>query len=187
MELDMQNDDVEDTKPKFIFTCQRCGRCCERDIKIYLDDIERWAKDVTINQIFPHLTVSDESMAMSLHLEREDGKCKMYDPASKECKIYNTRPIVCRAYPLMHDGSGFLLRDEECPGLNKGDMTKEALEEIRKAAVEENENEKRTAAILPMLQAIMFGEMAKKSEEAYSKLSEEEKAKLEEIFKKKES
>lgn len=177
---------MEEAKPKFIFNCQRCERCCERDISIYLNDIERWSKDGTIYQVFPSLTISAESMAVSLNLEKEDGKCKMYDPASKECKIYNSCPIVCRAYPLMHDGSGFLLRDKDCPGLNKGEMTAESLDEMRKAAIEENEDEKRTATILPMLQAILMGQMAKKSEEAYSKLSEEEKAKLEEIFKKKE-
>jgi proteasome lid subunit RPN8/RPN11 len=65
-------------------------------------------------------------------------------------------------------------------------MNKEALEEIRKAAVEEHEDEACTAAVLPMVQALLLSDMAKKSEEAYSKLSEEEKAKLEEIFKKKE-
>ena len=177
---------MEENKPKFIFTCQRCGRCCEREIKIYLNDIERWSKDGSINQVFPHLKVSGESMAFSLSLEIDDGKCRMYDPTSKECKIYNNRPQVCRAYPLMHDGNGFLLRDNECPGLNKGEMTKDALAEIRKAAVEENKDERRTAAILPMLQAILLGEMARRSEEAYSKLSEDEKAKLEEILKNRE-
>jgi Fe-S-cluster containining protein len=186
MRVEARGDDMQETKPKFIFTCQRCGRCCERDVKIYLNDIERWSKDGTVHHVFPHLTVSGESMALSLHLVREDGKCKMYDPASKDCKIYDNRPQVCRAYPLMHDGSGFLLRDKECPGLDKGEMSKEALEEIRKAAVEEHEDEARTAAVLPMVQALLLSDMAKKSEEAYSKLSEEEKAKLEEIFKKKE-
>lgn len=151
-----------------------------------MNDIERWSKDGTVYQVFPHLTVSGESLALSLHLEREDGKCRMYDPASKECKIYDNRPQVCKAYPLMHDGSGFLLRDKECPGLDKGEMSKKALEEIRKAAVEENEDEARTAVVLPMVQALLLSDMAKKSEEAYSKLSEEEKAKLEEILKKKE-
>jgi Fe-S-cluster containining protein len=180
---DMQ-DSKQDSKPKFIFTCQRCGRCCERDVKIYLNDIERWSKDGTVYQVFPHLTVSGESMALSLHLEREDGKCRMYDPASKECKIYDNRPQVCRAYPLMHDGSGFLLSDKECPGLNKGEMSKEALEEIKKAAVEEHVDEGRTAVVLPMVQVLLLSDMAKKSEEAFSRLTNEEKAKLEEILKK---
>jgi uncharacterized protein len=176
--------DMQDAKPKFIFTCQMCGQCCEREIAIYLSDIERWSKDGTIYQVFPDLTVSGESVALSLHLERADGKCKMYDPESKKCKIYDNRPLSCKAYPLRHDGTGFLLKDEDCPGLNKGEMSRETLEEIRKNAIQEHEAEVHTAAVLPTIQALLLGDMAKKSEEAYSKLTDEEKAKLEEILKK---
>lgn len=100
-ELEVQGENMEETRPKFIFTCQRCGRWCKRDINIYLNDVERWSKDGTFSRVFPMLSVSGEPMALSLHLVRENGKCKMYDLASKECTIYNNRPIVCRAYPLM--------------------------------------------------------------------------------------
>ena len=179
-----RDDDMQDAKPKFIFTCQECGKCCEREVAVYLSDIERWSKDGTIYQVFPNLIVSGESMPLSLHLEREDGKCKMFDSESKKCKIYDNRPLSCRAYPLRHDGTGFLLRDEECPGLNKGEMSRETLEEIRKDATQEHEAEVHTAAILPTIQALLLSDMAKKSEEAYSKLTDEEKAKLEEIMKK---
>jgi uncharacterized protein len=175
---------MQETKPKFIFTCQRCGKCCEQDVVIYLDDIERWSKDGTIYEIFPHLAVSGEPVASALRLKREDAKCKMYNPESKECKIYGNRPLACRAYPLKHDGNGFLLKDEECPGLNKGEMSREALEEIRKAAIEEHEAEARTAAILPIIQALLLSDIAKKSEEAYSKLTDEDRAKLDEVLKK---
>ena len=178
------DDDMQDAKPKFIFTCQECGKCCEREVAIYLGDIERWSKDGTIYQVFPNLTVSGESAPLSLHLEQENGKCKMFDPEGKKCKIYDNRPLSCRAYPLRHDGTGFLLRDEECPGLSKGEMSREALEEIRKDAIQEHEAEVHTAAVLPTIQALLLSDMAKKSEEAYSKLSDEEKAKLEEILKK---
>jgi uncharacterized protein len=173
---------MQDTKPKFIFTCQKCGRCCKKDVEIYFCDIERWSKDGTLYQIFPDLTISGDSQAPSLGLEKADGKCKMSNPESKECKIYHNRPLACRAYPLKYDGNGFFLKDEECPGINKGEMIRESLEEIRKAAIEEYEDKNRTAAILPTLQALLLKDMAKKSEEAFSKLTDEEKAKLEEMF-----
>ena len=169
-----RDDDMQDAKPKFIFTCQGCGQCCEKGVAIYLSDIERWSKDGTVYQVFPNLTVSVESVPLSLHLERENGKCKIYD----------NRPQSCRAYPLKHDGTGFLLRDEGCPGLNKGEMSRETLEEIRKDAIEEHEAEVHTAAVLPTIQALLLSDMAKKSEEAYSKLTDEEKARLDEILKK---
>jgi Fe-S-cluster containining protein len=175
---------MQDAKPKFIFTCQGCGQCCERDIPVYLSDIERWSKDGTIYQVFPNLTVSSDPVRLSLHLEKEGEKCEMYDPDSKKCKIYDNRPLSCRAFPLRHDGTGFLLRDEKCPGLNMGEMSRQALEEIRKDATLEHVAEMQTAAILPTVQALLLSDMAKKSEEAYSKLTDEEKTKLDEILKK---
>lgn len=179
-----RDDDMQDAKPKFIFNCQGCGHCCEREVAIYLSDIEKWSKDGTIYQIFPNLTISGESVTLSIHLEREDGKCKMYDSENKKCRIHDNRPLSCKAYPLRHDGRGFLLGDEECPGLNKGEMSQQTLEEIRKSAIQEHEAEMHTAAVLPTIQALLLGDMAKRSEEAYSKLTDEEKAKLEEILKK---
>jgi Fe-S-cluster containining protein len=175
---------MQETKPKFVFTCKRCGQCCERDTKIYLIDIERWSKDGSIYQIFSDLAIYGEPVATSIHLKIEDDKCKMFNSDSKECKIYNNRPISCKAYPLKYDGNGFLLSDPKCPGLEDGQMSKEALDEIRTAAVEEFNEESRILTVLPLVQALLLAEMAKKSEEAYSKLSDEERAKLEEILKK---
>jgi len=183
---DTNQEAKQDTRPKFVFTCQRCGRCCEQEqgIAVYLSDIERWAKNGTIYQVFPGLSISMDPESISIRLETEEGRCKMYNSESKECSIYEDRPLACRAYPLKHDGSGYLLRDKECPGIGKGEMSKEALLEIRGAAVDEHQDEARTAAVLPALQAILLKEMTKQSEEAYGKLSDEERAKLEEILKK---
>jgi len=177
---------MQDTRPKFVFTCQRCGRCCEREkgVAVYLSDIERWSRDGTIYQVFPSISISSDPGSISMSLDIDEGRCKMYEAQSKECRIYENRPIACRAFPLRHDGSGFLLGDKECPGLGKGEMSKEALQEMRSAASQEHEDEAKTAAVLPALQALLLKEMTKQSEEAYSKLSDEEKSKLEEILKK---
>jgi uncharacterized protein len=175
---------MQSEKPKFIFNCQKCGQCCEKNVEILFCDIEKWSRDGTIYQIFEDLVVCGEPQAPIIGFERMDGKCKMYISESKECKIYNNRPIACRAYPLKHDGNGFFLRDSDCPGLNNGDMSRESLEEIRKAAREEYQDKNRTAAVLPALQALLLKDMAKRSEEAFSKLTDNEKAKLEEILKK---
>jgi hypothetical protein len=63
-------------------------------------------------------------------------------------------------------------------------MSHGSLADIRKAAMQELEDKNRTAAVLPALQALLLKDMAKKSEEAFSKLNDDEKAKLEEILKK---
>jgi Fe-S-cluster containining protein len=173
-------------KQKFVFNCQRCGRCCEKrgDIPIYLSDIERWTNEGKIYQISPYLSISSEFGVPSIQMERENGKCKRYDEEKKECQIYDSRPVTCRADPLKYDGKGFKIRDKECPGLNKGEMIKEELEEIKEAAKKEYVEETRMVMILPLLQALLLKDITKKSEEAYSKLTEEEKEKIKEIFEK---
>lgn len=175
---------MQSDKPKFVFNCQKCGQCCEKDIKILFCDFERWSRDGTIYQIFEDLIISGEPQAPVIRFERTDGKCKMFNSESKECKIYQSRPITCRAYPLKYDGNGFFLSDSVCPGLNIGEISRESLGEIRKTAIEEHEDKNRTAAVLPVLQALLLKDMAKRSEEAFSKLNDDEKAKLEEILKK---
>jgi Fe-S-cluster containining protein len=175
---------MQSEKPKFIFNCQKCGQCCEKDVEVLFCDIEMWSKDGTIYQIFEDLVVFGQPQAPVIRIEKADGKCKMFNLESKECKIYHSRPIGCRAYPLKYDGNGFLLRDNDCPGLNIGEMSRESLEEIRKSATQEYEEKNRTDAVLPALQAMLLKDMAKKSEEAFSKLTDDEKAKLEEILKK---
>ncbi len=178
-----------DNKPRFVFTCQRCGQCCEKDRKIwiFLGDIERWSKDGTIFKVFPNLDVIDENNIPSIQLERENSKCKMYDIEKKECRVYNSRPISCNAYPLKWNGKAYLIRDEECSGLNKGFMTQESLEEIRNAAKKEHEEEERTLTNLPIIQAILLKDFIKKSESELDKLSEDEREKIKEIFGKKQS
>jgi Fe-S-cluster containining protein len=177
---------MQEERAKFVFNCQRCGRCCEQkeDIAVYLSDIEEWSKDGTIYQVFPNLSISEEFGVMSIQLQREDGKCILYDKDKKECTIYEHRPLTCRAYPLKYNGKGFLIKDKECPGLQQGEMSQESLSEIRNAAKNEQEEESRILMILPILGSILLKEIEKKSQMAYDELTDEEKEKLEEILKK---
>jgi Fe-S-cluster containining protein len=169
-----------------VFNCQKCGQCCEKEweIRIFFGDIEKWSKDGTIYRIFSNLFIKDDNEIPSILLERENGKCKMYDAERKECLIYNSRPIICSAYPLKWDGNHYLIRDENCPGLNNGVMTQEGLDEIRNAAKTEHAEEERTSMNLPIIQSILLKEIIKKSELEYNKLPDEEKEKIKEIFKK---
>jgi len=50
------------------FICTKCGRCCQ---KIGNSDLTRW-------------------------LDRGDGTCRNFDETTKRCRIYDTRPLVCR-------------------------------------------------------------------------------------------
>ncbi|HGE8300285.1 TPA: YkgJ family cysteine cluster protein [Serratia marcescens] len=50
------------------FPCSKCGLCCQQ------------------------VNLAKET----LFLDRGDGTCRYYDPASKGCRIYNERPDICR-------------------------------------------------------------------------------------------
>jgi Fe-S-cluster containining protein len=170
------------TTPKFVFNCERTGKCCEtRDsIDVFIDDIERWWSDGNFAKIFADLEiVSPGGPPIKLQIKKE-GSCTFLK--SERCTIYETRPISCQAFPLGYNGKNFVLTDTECPGIGKGKMTTEALEEIRSAAKAEHDARIRTAALLPALHAIILTDTMKASEEAMSKLSDEDREKLKKIF-----
>ncbi|MBU2559398.1 YkgJ family cysteine cluster protein [archaeon] len=168
--------------PKFVFNCKRTGMCCEtRDsIDVFIDDIERWWNDGNFAKIFADMqVVTAGGPPIKLQIKKE-GPCTFRE--NERCTIYETRPISCQAFPLGWNSKNFILVDEECPGIGKGTMTSEALEEIRNAAKVEYDARIRTAAILPALHAIILTATMKASEEAMSKLSDEDKEKLKKIF-----
>jgi len=177
---------MQDNRPRFVFNCQKCGQCCEKDwkIKIFFDDLEKWIRDGTIYRILSNLVVIEDDNITTIQLERKDHRCTMYDSERKECLIYNNRPIICNAYPLKWDGKSYLIRDEECSGLNKGVMTQESLESIRNSAKREHIEEERTSTTLQIIQAILLRDIIKKSEAELNKLSEQEREKIREIFRK---
>jgi len=170
------------TVPKFVFNCQREGRCCEtRDsIDVLIDDIERWWTDGNFAKIYPELRiVTDGALPIKMQIQKENA-CPFLD--DKNCSIYDARPMSCRAFPLGFNGKNFILVDEECPGIGKGKTTPEDLEDIRNAAKAEYHARIRNQAILPALHAIILKDAMKQSEEALGKLSDEERDKLKEIF-----
>lgn len=167
---------------KFVFNCQRTGRCCEsRDsIDVYIDDIERWWTDGNFAKIYPELqTVTDGGPPLRMRVKKE-GACPFLK--EKDCDIYDSRPLSCQAFPLGFNGKNFVLTDDECPGVGEGKMTAESLEEMRNAAKAEYSARVRTAALLPALQAIILRESIEASEEALSKLSDEDRERLKKIF-----
>ncbi len=51
-------DDISEKKSKFVFKCTRCGDCCLRgDIPLTFWDLELWAKNKVVANMFPHLAL----------------------------------------------------------------------------------------------------------------------------------
>ncbi|MFQ5976207.1 MAG: YkgJ family cysteine cluster protein [Candidatus Hydrothermarchaeales archaeon] len=168
-------------KPKFVFECQRTGRCCEvrQNIEVFIQDIERWWKDGTYTKVISELDITTlpNGMPMGLSIKKKDVKGKTICPFLEgvDCSIYATRPISCIAYPLGFNGENYILLDKECPGLNKGTMKKERLVEMGGAARGVHESRTRMISVLPILQAVVVKRMVEESEKVMEKLSDEEK------------
>ena len=106
----------------------------------------------------------------------------------KKCLIYENRPLSCRTYPLEFDGKNFSVVDVECPGIGEPGMNKDELKEMRETAKTMHYELTRMRIALPVLnqmisQKIMM-DLMRQNLEAMSKMSDEDRAKLDEIFKK---
>jgi Fe-S-cluster containining protein len=115
-------------------------------------------------------------------------KCPLYNKDEKKCLVYENRPLSCRTYPLEFDGKNFIVVDADCPGVGEEGMTKEELTEMRETAKLMHYELTRMRIALPVLnqmisQKIMM-DLMRQNIEAMSKMSEEDRAKLDEIFKK---
>ncbi|MFX1374354.1 MAG: YkgJ family cysteine cluster protein [Promethearchaeota archaeon] len=117
-----------------------------------------------------------------------DVKCPLYNKDDKKCLVYENRPLSCRTYPLEFDGKNYIVVDADCPGIGEEGMTPEELKEMRETAKIMHYELTRIRIALPVLnqlisQKIMM-DLMRQNMEAMSKMSEEDRAKLDEIFKK---
>ena len=102
--------------------------------------------------------------------------------------VYDNRPLSCRTYPLEFDGKNFTVVDVECPGIGEEGMTKENLLEMRDTAKQMFYELTRMRIALPVLsqlisQKVMM-DLMRQNMEAMSKMSDEDRSKLDEILKK---
>ena len=115
-------------------------------------------------------------------------KCPLYNKEKEECLVYDNRPLSCRVYPLEFDGKNFTIVDIECPGLEEEGMTPEELKDMRINAKTMYYELTRMRIALPVLsqmlsQKVMM-DLMRQNMEAMSKMSDEDRAKLDEIFQK---
>ena len=115
-------------------------------------------------------------------------KCPLYNKDEKKCLIYDNRPLSCRTYPLEFDGKNFIVVDADCPGVGEEGMTKDYLKNMRETAKTMHYELTRIRIALPVLnqmisQKIMM-DLMKQNMEAMSKMTDEDREKLDGIFKK---
>lgn len=85
--------------------CKKCTKCCTKtEMILTLNDLKRLKK------------VSEEFYTYSngfYRLKNVNGKCIFLE--NNICKIYELRPMGCRAYPLVYDERRGVILDDDCP------------------------------------------------------------------------
>ncbi|MDD3710753.1 MAG: YkgJ family cysteine cluster protein [Methanothrix sp.] len=85
--------------------CERCGRCCTLSNPISLEpqDVERLSAHlgISIRKTIQRYAGRVEVGGRGAWAMKRTSPCIFLDEASGLCKIHPTRPIVCRAFPLL--------------------------------------------------------------------------------------
>lgn len=192
--------------------CDRCC-LERGPIPVTLWDLELWARKGVIANFLPYLEVYERpSGTVDLILkplpvqEKENAeqspeqafqqtpledllneKCPLYNKDEEKCLVYENRPLSCRTYPLDYDGTHYSIVDVDCPGIGQEGMTKEELKEMRDTAKQMNYELTRIRIALPVLNQIIsrnvMMDLMQQNMEAMSKMSDEDRQKLEDIFK----
>ncbi|MFQ5978030.1 MAG: YkgJ family cysteine cluster protein [Candidatus Heimdallarchaeota archaeon] len=181
-------------KKRYQFECQKTGQCCRTSllpVQVTLQDLRLWTEKGAIAAIFPKLSLkSEENQPPQIILQKYDDKdrpidgCPMLDEDNNICTIYHSMPSWCDGFPLSFDGASYRIMDKTCPGLGKGEMTKEALVKARDITRNAFEARVNTNIILPTLTAIWSGSLMRAQAEALKNLSPEDRKNLEEMFRK---
>lgn len=106
------------------FECQKCGECCRNMIvSICYSDFERWERehrwDILSRVYYAHELISGKGVCEGFILREDEPRievCQFLSSGSR-CLIYDTRPKVCRKFPLFSAQQKTLAR---CGGVGKG-------------------------------------------------------------------
>jgi len=173
-EKSKEQDTQDHRPPKFKFVCQKCGLCCKNEtISITFTDLDRWVVDDTIYRVTHLLRIEEVDGKLKIILKKDDdGICNLYHRDNKNCTIYETRPIFCRAFPLGFDGENYFLKSTKCKGLNRGEMTKDQLKAIRSDAFDEHIAARQVDRVFPILQGLILNKLLEQSKELMDKISD---------------
>ena len=106
-----------------IFTCSRCGYCCQGETTVSLDekDQERMIKKLGLSRE----KVRDKYWRVTnnvVQMKIVDHHCIFYNEDTG-CTVHEGRPWRCGQWPLhpsiLADENNFLTIRESCPGINK--------------------------------------------------------------------
>lgn len=109
--------------PGELFTCQRCGSCCQGETTVSLDedDLRRMGEALGLSreELFSRYLRRNGA---SVQMKTVDGHCIFYQQG---CLVHRARPHRCAQWPLhpaiLKDESNYSAIATSCPGL-RGDL-----------------------------------------------------------------
>jgi uncharacterized protein len=103
-----------------IFSCQRCGACCQGHTTVSLNEDDRQRMTHTLKM--PEGEIRKRfwrTTGARVQMKTVDGHCTFYDQG---CKVHEGRPWRCAQWPLhpsiLMDENNYLTIAESCPGIN---------------------------------------------------------------------
>lgn len=120
---------IQETVRRAGFTCRLCGACCSgpdnevmvspQEIDVLVSATGRPASGIA--EPYPEWLQQDGgTFTFGWVLRRgKDGNCIFLE--DNRCRVYESRPHICRTYPFMLDGEELLI--SECPGCTAGTNT----------------------------------------------------------------
>ena len=88
-----------------LFECKKCGSCCgglfvyEHGVVSGLSLTEEEAKLFEPKQVAPYMAIGDEKPRTIFFYQLTLTDCPQINEKN-ECKIYEKRPLICRAFPV---------------------------------------------------------------------------------------
>lgn len=131
--------------PATSFRCIKCGMCCRNDGR-HLRRIVLTPLDA--DRVIQATSLSIEGFSRPSHnasfpffriMRKESGACVFLGNDSM-CRIYDSRPIVCRCYPFPiefdEQGVTFCPPSKHCPGLGRGEkLEREFFEKLAREVI----------------------------------------------------
>jgi Fe-S-cluster containining protein len=131
--------------PETVFECINCGLCCRdagrhvRRIVLTPEDADRIAQ-ATHLALEGFSKITNRASAPFFRIVRkESGTCIFLDSNSM-CRIYNSRPLICRCYPfpveIDEKTVTFANPTKDCPGVGRGArLPKEYFEKLAEEVI----------------------------------------------------
>jgi len=110
---------IVERRRKAGFNCKRCGGCCKgvEFINVYYEDRKRWERQGRKDLYNPRMLKEWADFGSSGLFKNKTSKRCPFLAKSKEgyyCRVYETRPDVCKYFPLNKTNA----KELNCPGYN---------------------------------------------------------------------